>query len=170
MSWPRKGITVQELRERNAVLREALTWRGTPFMWEQMVKGVGVDCGRFLAGSLNGSGLRNIDVKNVPHWSPQWFLHKRESDPSPFIEQLKRLIGTEYELEPGSAPLPADVVVARCGRDWAHSAMVIDWPKVIACASGHCVVVCDDIHSSPKFGKHEFRYFDPWDLPKGDAK
>jgi len=163
MSRARKGITLHELEERRRVVEEALTWRRTPFMWEQMVKGVGVDCGRFLVGALNGSGVRNIDIKGVPHWSPQWFLHKREGDPSPFIEQITRLIGAEYHLEPGCAPLPADIVVAKCGRDWAHSALVIEWPKVIACASDHCVVVWDDIRTSPKFGKHALRYFDPWE-------
>jgi hypothetical protein len=158
----RKEITDQEHDERTRVIREALTWELTPFAWEQMCKGSGVDCGRFLVGALNGSGVRQIDASKVPHWSPQWFLHKREGDPSPFIEQIVKLIGPEYQLEPGCVPLPADIIVAKCGRDWAHSAMVIEWPKVIACASGHCVVVWNDLRTSAKFGKHPLRYFDPF--------
>ncbi len=37
-----------EAEQRAAIVKEALTWLGTPFVYGACVKQVGVDCGRFL--------------------------------------------------------------------------------------------------------------------------
>jgi hypothetical protein len=155
---------------RGDVLREALTWTGTPFVWEACIKGVGVDCGRFLAASFNGAGVKHIDIKSFPRFSPQWFLHKRDDEPSPFLEQLQRF-AVEYKLgDTGKkTPAPADLIVAKMGRDWAHSALVVAWPHVIACLSGFCVAEYQDIHRAPQFGTRQFRFLDPFDPKAGGS-
>jgi len=157
-------VDIQE--RRNSVVAEALTWVGTPFAWGQCVKGVGVDCGRFLAAVGNASGVKQIDMESFPQISPQWFLHRSDEA---FLNQVRRF-AVEYELVPGRVPLPADIVLAQFGRDYAHSAFVIAWPKIIGCASGHCVTPWQDIGRSPQYGTRRRRYFDPFHPDAGMAR
>jgi len=158
--------TRTEEAQRQAVVREALTWQRTPFHWETCIKGVGVDCGRFLAASFNAAGAKKIDIDALPHLPRLWFLHKSEGAPSPYLAQLL-LYSVEYELKPGRTPRPADIVVARYGRDWAHSALVVEWPSVIGAAYEHCVTVWRDIHSSPQYAHNELKLLNPWDPAAG---
>jgi hypothetical protein len=155
--------------QRQAVVREALTWRGTPFEYGQCVKGVGVDCGRSIASWLNDSGAKQIDIPELPQLSPQWFMHR--SDES-FLDQVRRF-AMEYRLSNAALldlwsgpvkrlPEPADIVVAKCGRDYAHSALVILWPMVIGAACEFQVTVWTNIFRSPQFGARELRFFDPF--------
>jgi len=155
-----------EEEQRQAVVREALTWVRTPFHWEQCIKGVGVDCGRFLAATFNGAGVKKIDIEKLPHFPPLWFMHKRDAAPSPFLEQL-RTYAVEYELRPGQIPRPGDLVVAHFGRDWAHSAIVAEWPSVVGAAYEHCVTVWRDIHASPQYAHRELKFLNPWDPAAG---
>ncbi len=150
-----------EAQQRRAVIAEALTWKGTPFVWEACVKGVGVDCGRFIGACYRDAGIIDLDLKSIPRISPQWFLHK--SDES-FINQI-RVFGTEYELKPGQKPKMADVVVVELGRDWGHSALVIDWPHVIGAANEHVVTEWKNIHLSPQYMNRKMRFFTAW--PEG---
>ncbi len=150
-----------EADQRAAVIREALTWQGTPFMWEACIKGVGGDCGRFLAAAFNGAGVKSIQIENLPHLSPQWFQHA--SDES-FLK-LIRPFAVEYALAPGQIPKPADIVVARQGRDWAHSALVIAWPRIIGAAYGHSVTVWNSIFRSPQYMNRDLKFFDAWRQP-----
>lgn len=147
-----------EQEERTAVIREALTWQRTPFMWEACVKGVGVDCGRFLAAVYNAAGVKSIEIPKLPHLPPQWFLHSNKDS---FLD-LIRPFAVEYGLAAGAQPRPGDIVVAKQARDWAHSAIVIAWPSVIGAAYGHCVTVWRDIHTSPQYMHRELKFFDPW--------
>ena len=162
---------------REAVITEALTWQRTPFVYGQCVKGVAADCGRFIASCLNNSGAQKIDVASLPQLSPQWFLHRADGS---FIDLIKRFAG-EYRLSPEALyemwggptkalPEPADIVVAKCGRDWAHSALVIEWPKVICASMGRSVAVWQDIYRSPQFGHRELRFFDPFQTTPPSAK
>jgi hypothetical protein len=147
---------------RAQIITSARCWLRTPFVWEACVPGVGVDCGRFLAASFNGAGLTEIDMASLPRFQPDWFLHKREGSPSPFLEQIRGFGAVEYELPAGGIPQPADIVVAKLGRDWAHSALVIEWPHVIACANGFCVTEWRDLRRSPQYGSRPLKFFDPF--------
>jgi hypothetical protein len=160
-------MTCPDLRQ--AVIRESFTWRGTPFEYGQCVKGVGVDCGRSIASWLNDSGAKRIDIAELPQLSPQWFMHR--SDES-FLDQVRRF-AVEYRLvnrplldlwsgPVKSLPEPADIVVAKCGRDFAHSALVILWPQVIGAACEHQVTVWTNIFRSPQFAARELKFFDPF--------
>jgi cell wall-associated NlpC family hydrolase len=144
-----------EQEERAAVVKEALTWIGTPFVWEACIKKVGVDCGRFPAAVFNAVGIKHIDIAALPHLPPQWFMHRSDNS---YLDQLK-LYSEEYT---GRTPKPGDIVVAKHGRDWAHSAIVIQWPRVIGAAFGHCVTVWQNIFTSPQYAQRELKYLDPW--------
>lgn len=160
---------MSEQEQRAALVREALTWERTPFAWGQCVKGLGADCGRFVAGALAGAGVKQINLAALPQIPQGWFLHTATGAASPFVAEILRY-AAEYELTPGRRPLAGDIVVAKLGRDWAHSAIVIEWPKVIGCASGFCVTVWRDIHRSPQFGSRALRFFDPFAPAAGTGK
>lgn len=156
--------------QREAFVREALTWVRTPFEWGACVKGAGIDCGRFPAACANGAGVKQIDMNSFPQISPQWFLHKRDDEESPFIEQILRFT-KEYHLARSGVPSdgglqikptpdPGDIVVAKCGRDYAHSAIVIAWPRIVGAAPGHFVTEWQDIYRSPQYGTRPLRFFD----------
>lgn len=162
--------------KRQAVIREAMTWRGTPFQYGQCVKGAGVDCGRFIAACLNDAGAQSIDIPALPQLSPQWFLHRSDGS---FTDLIKRF-AVEYRLSPAGMvdvwsgpvkplPEPADIVVAKCGRDFAHSALVILWPMVISSAMEFTVTVWNNVFRSPQFGTRELRFFDPFHELAGAA-
>lgn len=158
--------------QRQAVIVEAFSWKGTPFDFGQCVKGErgGVDCGRFPAACLNSAGVKKIVISElgfVPNketgqperLSPQWFLHR---DDVSFLD-LIRPFAVEYRLGTHKAvPEPADMVVAKCGRDWAHCALVIQWPRVIGAAMEHVVTLWDNIYRSPQYMNRELAFFDPW--------
>lgn len=142
------------------MIAEARTWIRTPFLWEACIRGVGVDCGRFLAASFNGAGVKKIDIDAFPRFPASWFLHKMEWEASPFLDQLTRF-AVEYDplLK---RPEPADLVVCKLGRDWAHSALVISWPHVIACLNGFCVTEYRNIYAASQFGHREMKFLDPF--------
>lgn len=150
--------TLTESDERAALIREALTWRGTPFRWECCIKGVGADCGRFIAGAANNAGIRNIDIAKLPRMSAQWFLHKSDESYVHIIEQFAR----EIHLKPGDNPKPGDIVVVQVGKDWGHSALVMAWPKIIGAATQHCVTIWNDINTSPQYMNRRKRFFSFW--------
>lgn len=147
-----------EQEKRAVVVKEALTWEKTPFHWEASIKGVGVDCGRFPAMVFNGAGVKKIDLSTFPKLSPQWFLHT--SEPL-YLNELKKY-SMEYELQFGQIPQPGDIVIARYGRDWAHTAIVVEWPKVVAAAAGFCVTVWQDIFKSPQYAQRKLKYLNPF--------
>jgi cell wall-associated NlpC family hydrolase len=147
-----------EQQQRSKVVEVARSWSGTPFLWSACVKGVGVDCGRFLGAVMNEAGVKSIDLAAHKNPPAQWFLHNSSGS---YLD-LIRSYAVEYELQPGQTPQPGDVVVARYGRDWAHAAIVIAWPRVIAAVFGSVVSEWPSIYRSPQFQNRELKYFNPW--------
>lgn len=100
---------------REDVVREALSWLGTPFHDCSRVKGAGCDCLNLLIGVYSAVGL--IESFEPEAYSPQWFEHRDEPR---FLQGLGRYA---HRVE---APQPADVAMFNFGRHAAHSAIVID--------------------------------------------
>lgn len=149
---------MMDTQQRLAITTEAITWKGTPFVYGACVKHVGVDCGRFPAAVLKNVGLLpDLNLATLPQLPPMWFLHCTEELYPPIIA----LYATEYQLSKGEIPQPGDVVIAKYGRDYAHSALVLAWPKIIAAACEHCVCIWQNIHTSPQYAGRALRYFNP---------
>jgi hypothetical protein len=113
-----------ELAERLHVLRIARTWIGTPFHDQQKVKVAGVDCAQLIAAIFEEAGL--IDVVDIGYYSPQWFLHRDEE------RYLSYVLPRAKEIAE-SVSKPADLVVFKIGRCFAHGAILTEegWPNVI---------------------------------------
>jgi cell wall-associated NlpC family hydrolase len=116
--------TTEEAEARVRVVREALTWVGTPFVDCADVKGPNgaVDCAMLLTRVF-------VDTGTVPPfdprpYSPRWLLHRNEEL---FVKQLEDLGGVEF---PGPLRL-GDIVVWRFARTFSHGALVINADEVV---------------------------------------
>lgn len=127
-----KDLGIPEHLARQELIREALTWLGTPFKWEARVKGAGCDCGRFLIACHVAAGL--MPEYEPPRCSVQWHLHK--DAPSFDLGMYVRQIASFAPEIPGP-PLPGDIAVFWWGHAYSHSAIVIKWPTELV----HCFFV-----------------------------
>lgn len=124
-----------EREQRAAVVAEAKSWIGTPFVDCADVKGPNgaVDCAMLLVRVFVDLGIvpqfdprYEADETGKLVWKPysaQWFLHQGEEKFLGFISKL----GTEVERE----PIPGDVLVYQVGRCYAHGAIVVDGGYVV---------------------------------------
>lgn len=109
---------VAELRQR--VVAEAEGWIGTPYHHMGRVKGAGVDCLTLLAEVYERAGI--VGHVEVPFYRPDFFAHGDEE------RYLAGLLGHGHEV---AAPLPGDVALFRYERVFGHSAIVVEWPRLI---------------------------------------
>lgn len=107
---------------REDVVREALSWIGTPFHDYAGVKGVGVDCAHFLIRVYATVGL--IEDFTPERYVPQWFLHRDEP------RFLNTLAGYAHQIKPEDAQ-SADVVMYNFGRHAAHGAIIVDEHAIV---------------------------------------
>lgn len=119
------------LAQRNRILAIAKTWLGTRFIDCQRKKIVkneegivvdrgGVDCMQFIWAVFHEAGL--TPFMEHEKYSPQWYLHRSEEKALSII--LDRACITERKD-------PANLIVYRVGRAFAHAALILEWPKII---------------------------------------
>jgi NlpC/P60 family putative phage cell wall peptidase len=136
--------------QRDLVVQEALSWIGTPYRHNAMVKGSGVDCAMILIGVYKNCGL--IDEIDLPEYSPQWHLHRDEE---------KYLNTISKYLKQTQDPKPGDVALFKFGRTVSHSAIVIDYPTVVH-AYNRVGVILDDA-TNGKLAGRLYGFFTYWD-------
>jgi cell wall-associated NlpC family hydrolase len=135
-----------EAEIRAAVLREAISWEGTPYHHHARLKGVGVDCAQLPAAVYEAAGaIPHLE----PQYSSQWMLHR---DEELYLEEIRRF-AREIPFE---AAKPADLIVWKFGRTYSHSAIILDPPICIhAVIKGGAVIRADyerdeDLRSRPR--------------------
>lgn len=148
--------------QREAVLKEAQSWLGTPFRDCARVKGPrgGVDCGQFLCCVYASAGVATI--AEPPRYNLQFMLNRIEES---YIEELLKYT-REIRQEEAVA---ADVVVLRWGHVYSHGAILLDrWPGPIVHALNPLGVVFNDaqrdariIASLRKYRNYPPRFFRP---------
>jgi NlpC/P60 family putative phage cell wall peptidase len=105
--------------DRLAIVAEARRWIGTPYHHKGRVFGAGVDCG----GLLYEVYAKFFSLKPFPeNYAADWSLHRNDELYLDFI--------SEY-VQPTTEPLPADIVVFRFGRCFAHGGIVTETGRVI---------------------------------------
>lgn len=122
-------MTPHELQQRQAVVSEALSWRGTPYHHLGRVKGIGVDCVMLLLETYERTGL-------IPHRETSWYTPKWSDRRNAAI--LMRILG-EYARQVREA-LPGDGALFRIGGRESHLAIVIDWPEIVHSLNGLGVI------------------------------
>jgi cell wall-associated NlpC family hydrolase len=132
---------------REDVVREALSWEGTPFHDAAGVKGVGTDCIHFVKAVYCAVGL--IDDFALDAYAPQWFQHRDE----PLL--LQGLAKYAHQVQSG---LPGDIVMFNFGRHAAHVAILIDEHTIIHAYKPIGSVTRDSLSG------HASRYHSTWSM------
>lgn len=108
------------------IILTALSWEGTPYHHHAMIKGVGVDCAKLVAGVALECGLISQEAVNtIPNYPVQWHLHSREEN---LLAQLDAYHCVRKEK---SNTLPGDIVTFRFGRVSSHLGIVINQDQFI---------------------------------------
>jgi cell wall-associated NlpC family hydrolase len=87
------------------------------------VKGAGVGCGTLLTEVYGAMGFDVPTVAEMGHFPHDWHYHTREERYLAIVQKFTRVI-------PGP-PQPGDIVLFKFGPVHSHSAIVVDWPRVI---------------------------------------
>lgn len=125
---------MNEIEERQKVVKEALTWLKTPYHHMGSVKGAGTDCGMLLLCVFENCGLvSNIEI---PYYPQDWHLHRSEEK---YLHWVMK-----YAKEVHRDPLPGDIVLFKYGRCISHGGIVISWPQIIHAYFNAQAVVLDD--------------------------
>lgn len=116
---------------REEVVREALTWEGTPYHHHARIKGVGVDCAQLPAAVYEAVGIiPHLD----PEYSEQWMMSRDEE------LYLSYVFPHAREIDRAEAKA-GDFGIWKFGRTFSHGAIVIDPPTVLhAVIRGRAVV------------------------------
>lgn len=103
--------------DRIKICYEAVSWLGTPYQHQAMVKGEsgGVDCAMFIAGTALGAGLiGREDIEKIPPYPAEWHYH---SD-FPMLTEVMKSFGCEmkngFETECG------DILAFQIGKTVSH--------------------------------------------------
>lgn len=111
MSQPQPPLS--EADQRAAVVAQARSWLGTPYIGCADVKGAGVDCGMLLVRVFVDTGLcAPFDPRP---YDQQWHLHRGEEKYLGFV--------FDHCCEVAN-PQPGDVMVMKIGRCYAHGGIV----------------------------------------------
>jgi cell wall-associated NlpC family hydrolase len=107
-------------REREAVVDEAASWKGTPFHHHAAVKGSGVDCAHLAAAVYEHAGV--LEDGKIGYYGQDWYMH----------EDAERLLDrvSQFCVEVVN-PQSGDLVLFAFGRASAHVGIVTSWPEII---------------------------------------
>lgn len=116
----------------NAIVQEAVTWSGTPYVNHAGIKGAGADCAFFPCRVYQAVGLIPEDFE-PPKYSPQaWLNSPRQVDKfhlrvvdTTFLDVVEKFFTeiTEAEVQPG------DLIIYKVVNSWTHGAIVVDYPE-----------------------------------------
>jgi cell wall-associated NlpC family hydrolase len=110
-----------EAQQRLDVVKEAISWYGTPYRQLGYSKGPkgSVDCSMLLVGAWVGAKvLQPFDPRPYP---PTWFLHQNEERYLAWMESLAVEVP-----EADSKPIAGDIVLFKVGHCFGHSGIMID--------------------------------------------
>jgi cell wall-associated NlpC family hydrolase len=155
---PFQPPSITEAEGREAIVKEAVSWLGTPFEHGQCLKGVACDCATFIAGVYSACGLIP-ETEQRHNLLSDWYLHTSVN------HYKRRLLRYAREIVTASATPtkdvgPGDIVLVGHIRADAHGGIVEHWPIVIH-AHPPCVR-WGNLVLSPEFAGYELTYFSPW--------
>lgn len=138
-----------EQEQRDLVVKEALSWIGTPYHHQAMIKGVGVDCALILLSVYQTAGVLPEKIE-IPEYNKQWNLHRGSEK---YINTILKY------TTPTETPKPGDVALFKFGRLVSHSAILIDYPNVIHAMGGIGVFLDDMTDGALRNRLHGFYTF-----------
>lgn len=142
-------MKADEKRQREAIVKEALSWINTPYHHMGRIKGAGTDCGMLLLGVFENCGL--LEHAKVDYYPHDWHLHRDKQQYLGWLCQYTKKV---------DEPQPGDIVAYQYGRCVSHGAIVIKWPQVIHAYIGIGVVLADA--SKGELAKRQQGFYSYW--------
>jgi len=102
------------MNKRNEIVKEALTWVGTPYHHAAKVKGGGTDCAMILIEVYSTVGL--IENFTPEYYPMDWALHRGEER---YLENVLKY------AEETTSPKIGDIIVYKFGRCISHAGILI---------------------------------------------
>jgi cell wall-associated NlpC family hydrolase len=138
------------------IVKEAMSWVGTPYHEQGDVKRTGVDCGMILVRVFVDAGL--VEPFDPRPYTPDFMMHHLE-------ERYIGIVEACGAVEIGRDPGAGDIAMWRHGHVWSHGAIVLQWPKIIHAFALCRQVIVDDARSratltAPSHGPP--RFFSLW--------
>ena len=122
-------MTEQEFRKR--IVDEAVSWKGTPYVLGQRVKGAGTDCACFILAVMQRCGLIPPD-EEAHRFSQDWWNHTGEERYKLRVVRhaVKTVEAVTYRT---LAAKPGDILIAKAAgaRVHNHGGIVLAWPRLI---------------------------------------
>lgn len=100
---------------REDIVAEALSWKGTPFHWQQMRKGAGCDCKGLVAGVAQELGMP--EAKSIYAAMP--------ADASGRVDTRLLIHGLEETMVRADRMQPGDVLLLTMAKKPQHLAILI---------------------------------------------
>lgn len=163
------------LVDREEVVAEAVSWRGTPYHLGGRLKGgkgCGVDCGTYLTEVLVRSGLATrgeMDelLAEVGFYSHDWFCHET-SDPSRYLRMMLRYarLVSEGVMYPSTQTDPGNFALSKVvgSKYYNHGGIITKWPRVMHCIKDSGVNEVDATTDS-LWCPQQIAIFNPWERP-----
>jgi cell wall-associated NlpC family hydrolase len=120
---------------REQIVKEAISWVGTPYHDHAGIKNAGVDCAFFPLKCYQAVGRIPKDF-TVPYYSPQQWLNSPSQkdkfhlkfEDTTFLDIVLRFARreiTEDEVQPG------DFIIWKVAASWTHGGIIIKWPEYV---------------------------------------
>jgi cell wall-associated NlpC family hydrolase len=143
-----------EAEQRAAVIAEARTWLHTPWRHQGDIKGQAVDCAMLLVRAFCDTGvLARFDPRPYPR---AWFMHHDEERFLGWV--VEKFGGAEIPLDSAQ---PADLLLYRFGRCYAHGALLVA-PQLVVHAFVKNNMVLFTETFDPDLATRSPRAFDMW--------
>lgn len=117
---------------REAMVLEAMSWIGTPYVHGARVKGAGCDCATLIAECLIAAGFAMREDLGV--YSQDWFHHS-EKHGNRYLVALRRHVTEKMEsvASRNCKASPGDVVLVKAAgsKVWNHGGIITEWPMVV---------------------------------------
>ena len=119
-----------ENEQRASVVAAARSWLGTPYHHMAGLKGIGADCGQFIAAVFHEVGL--MEQPQIDAYPRDWMCHR--------TEERFREIAERYMVRVDRPARPGDILLFRYGRTLSHGGIVVDYPVMVHALVKHGVV------------------------------
>lgn len=125
-----------------------MSWVKTPYHHMGRMKGVGVDCAQLLAAVAVNIGVADhVETVDYPQ---DWHFHQSPKIFLAHVEQYCDLVDD---------PLDAEIVLFWYGRDYAHGAIILEWPLCIHASVSSGIVEYIDAAQDPHLSKCAKRFY-----------
>ncbi len=149
----------REEQQRALIVKEALSWIGTPYRQWGNSKGASIDCAMLLVRCWVDAGIfESFDPRPYP---VDWHLHKKEER---YLDWMNSLAIETDERRAGN------IVLFRFGRCFSHAGILTSPTKIVHAYAHvrHCItsslneVELTNRHQNGKPIQREIKFFDIW--------